>query len=217
MILRILNRFRMAAALATLFTALLSSTLAQAQGNYVVGAGDLLQIEVLEDESLGRSVLVTPSGEITLPLAGSVAAVGRTLSAVQQTLRDRLAPNFAAPPTVFVSLSRQAEGPPVFPTAPTEPPPPVLLDIFALGEVGNRGQLQVAPGTTILQTFSLMGGFTPFAATERIQLRRRDPVTGTERIYPLRYDAILSGRSPNGTAQVADGDVFVVPTRKLFE
>lgn len=214
MILRILNHFRAGFVFAVLFTALLSVPMAEAQGNYVVGPGDLLQIEVLEDDSLGRSVLVTPSGEITLPLAGSVAAVGRTLSAVQQTLRDRLAPNFAEPPTVFVSLSRRAEGPPILPTVPEQP---VLIDIYALGEIGNRGRLQVEPGTTILQTFSLMGGFTPFAATERIQLRRRDPVTGTERIYPLRYNAILNGTSPNGGAQVADGDVFVVPTRKLFE
>jgi polysaccharide export outer membrane protein len=215
MMFRLIARCRRVVLLAAML--LLPAGMAMAQGRYVIGPGDVLQIEVLEDESLSRTVLVAPSGEISLPLAGSVPAVGQTLSTVQETLRQRLAPNFAEPPTVFVALSRQALPEPVIPGPLAPPPPPVLLDVFALGEVGNRGQLQVSPGTTILQAFALMGGFTPFAATERIQLRRRDPVTGRERIYPLRYDAILSGRSPNGSALLADGDVFVVPTRKLFE
>ncbi|UWQ23209.1 polysaccharide biosynthesis/export family protein [Jannaschia sp. W003] len=196
---------------------LMPAAIASAQGRYVIGAGDVLQVEVLEDESLSRTVLVTPSGEISLPLAGSVQAGGQTLSAVQEMLRQRLAPNFAEPPTVFVALSREAIDPPVIPGPAPTPPAPILLDIFALGEVGNRGQIQVEPGTTILQAFALMGGFTPFAASDRIQLRRRDPITGVERIYPLRYSAIISGRSPNGSARLVDGDVFVVPTRKLFE
>jgi polysaccharide export outer membrane protein len=210
----ILNRLPRLRAILLLLASLLPASAALAQGSYVIGAGDVLQVEVLEDESLSRPVLVAPSGEITLPLAGSISAAGRSLTAVQQDLRDRLSPNFAAPPTVFVGLSRQAfEGP----AAPGAAEAAVLLDIFTLGEVGNRGLLRVEPGTTILQAFSLMGGFTPFAATDRIQLRRIDPVTQVERIYTLRYDAIVSGRSPNGRAQLADGDVFVVPTRKLFE
>jgi polysaccharide export outer membrane protein len=185
-----------------------------AQGRYVVGVGDVLQVEVLEDEALSRSVLVAPSGEVTLPLAGSIVASGQTLSAVQETITRRLAPNFANPPTVFVSLTRSALADPLLPQAEEALP---VLGVYTLGEVGGAGLLQVPPGTTVLQGFALMGGFTPFAAVDRIQLRRRDPATGQERIYRLSYNAIIDGRSPNGSVPLRDGDVIVVPTRRLFE
>ena len=186
---------------------------ALAQGEYRIGRGDVLRIEVIEDETLNRSVLVDPSGQITLPLAGAVRAAGRSLSSVQADLRSRLAPNFNAPPTVFVSLERLDVPDPVLPEAEVIE----TVAVYVIGEVGSTGRLELEPGTTLLQAFAQMGGFSPFAATKRIQLRRRDPVTGAERVFPLNYDAILSGRSPNGGVVMAEGDVIVVPTRRLFE
>lgn len=202
-----------AALLLAVAALILSAPPGLAQGRYVVGTGDVLRVEVLEDESLGRSVLVTPSGEITLPLAGSVVAAGQTLSAVQETITRRLSPNFANPPTVFVSLSSGAQA--EVPLAEEQAVEP--LSVYVIGEAGSNGLLAVAPGTTILQAFSLMGGFSPFAAVDRIQLRRRDLSTGQERIYRLSYNAIVEGRSPNGSVPLRNGDVIVVPTRRLFE
>ena len=183
---------------------------ARAQGEYRVNRGDVLRIEVLEDESLSRSVLVAPSGQVTIPLAGPVSAAGRTLSSVQSDVRQLLAPNFSNPPTVFVSLERVREAGPVTPREPE------VVSVYVLGEVGSPGELTLEPGTTLLQAFARMGGFTNFAAKERIQLRRRT-AEGGERIYPLNYEAILAGTSPNGTVVLAEGDVIVVPTRRLFE
>lgn len=209
------------AALASAFAAALVLALAAvlapagpaaAQGEYRLQRGDVVRVEVLEDDSLNRSVLVAPSGQITVPLAGSVTASGRTLSAVQAEVRDRLAPNFSNPPTVFVSLERVREATPGIEVEEEE-----TLSVFVLGEVGSPGRLTLEPGTTLLQALALTGGFTDFAATRRMQLRRRDPQTGVERIFPLDYDLILQGRSPNGTVILGEGDVIVVPTRRLFE
>jgi polysaccharide export outer membrane protein len=200
--------------LLALLAALLLPSLAQAQGEYRINRGDVLSVEVIEDESLNRSVLVAPSGQITLPLAGPVTAVGRTLSAVQAQIRDQLSPNFNQPPTVFVSLQRAFEPPIAFPGAE---PAPVTVSVYVLGEIGSTGRLELEPGTTLLQALAQAGGPTPFAATKRLQLRRRDPATGAERIYTINYDAILEGRSPNGGTLMAEGDIIVAPTRRLFE
>ena len=208
--LRALSSRPLLAALA-LAPSLLLAGPAAAQGEYRVSRGDVLRIEVLEDESLSRSVLVAPSGQVTVPLAGPVAAAGRSLSAVQAEVRERLAPNFSNPPTVFVSLESARE------VVPLPEQPPETVSIFVLGEVGSPGEVQLEPGTTLLQAFARVGGFANFAATKRIQLRRRDPRTGGERIYPINYDAILRGTSPNGSVVMAEGDVIVVPTRRLFE
>ena len=62
-----------------------------------------------------------------------------------------------------------------------------------------------------MQAIAQFGGFTNFAAVKRLQLRR-----GAD-VYTINYDAILDGSSQNGAVRMRDGDVIVVPQRKLFE
>jgi polysaccharide biosynthesis/export protein len=176
--------------------------------DYRVRPGDVLQIEVLEDTTLNRSAIVLPDGQITLPVAGSVRVAGRSLGQVQEELARRLAPGFAAPPTVFVTLSALAERP--------EPAPPRTIDIFVLGAANAPGKVQVSPGTTLLQAIAQAGGLSPFAAKKRIQLRRVDK-SGNEQIYKLDLDAIERGVAGGGATRLVEGDVIVVPQRKLFE
>lgn len=196
--------------------AVLGARAAEAQ-EYRIRPGDVLRIEVIEDPTLNRSVLVPPDGRITVPLAGAVVAGGNTVEGVQASLSSQLAPNFAAPPSVFVSIERLAPATPVAPLVQAAPAEPPTIEVHVLGEVANSGRLGLEPGATVLEAFAEMGGFTPFAATRRIQLRRVDPATNREVIYELDYDAMIAGRSPNGRVTVLDGDVFVVPERRLFE
>ena len=86
-----------------------------------------------------------------------------------------------------------------------------------IGEGAKAGKLSVAPGTTVLQFFAEMGGFSKFAATKRIHLRRSDARTGKETSYLINYDAIESGTSKMGATVLRKGDVIVIPQRKLFE
>lgn len=184
---------------------------AEAQGNYSIRPGDTLRVEVLEDESLNRTLLVLPDGRISAPLAGSVRAAGRTVEQVRRALTSALERSFSVPPTVYVGVAGLAEAPPA---APAEP---AIISIYVLGEANSPGQIDMEPGATVLQLFSRMGGFTNFAALGRIQLRRADPQTGTETIYRLDYKAIQAGTSRNGLTALRDGDVIVVPQRRLFE
>ena len=188
-----------------------AATTATAQQAYRVKPGDVLRIEVVEDSTLNRTVLVAPDGRITVPGAGSITAGGQSVDQIMATLTTQLAPNFANTPNVFVGLEALAPVPPRAPPAPVVKAPDPVVNIFVIGEAAKAGKIPVAPGTTLLQAFAEFGGFTNFAATGRIQLRR-----GTT-IYPINYDAILSGQSPNGQATVAEGDVIVIPQRGLFE
>lgn len=185
----------------------------EAQG-YRIQPGDSLRIEVLEDPSLDRSVLVLPDGSIDFPLAGTLQAAGRTVEELRRALTQALAGNFATEPTVFVSVGalRPVE---VVPPAPEIDAP--TIDVFVTGEVAAPGRKIVPPGTTVLQILAEAGGFTRFAAERRIQLRRTDPRTGAVAIYPYDYNA--TGRAPSipGGTPLAPGDVVVVPERRLFE
>tara|TARA_R110000787_G_scaffold76726_1_gene169055 strand:+ start:10617 stop:11192 length:576 start_codon:yes stop_codon:yes gene_type:complete len=177
---------------------------AQAQG-YQVKAGDTLRIEVLEDSSLNRTVLVAPDGRISIPQAGTLSVRGQSVEAIQNNLTQRLASNFASTPNVFVSIEQLAER-----RERAAPAPDPVIAIYVMGEIGNPGKLDVKPGTNVLQMFAIMGGFTNFAATKRIQLRRDTTV------YRLNYDQIEAG-GQGGQTVLHDGDVIVVPQRRLFE
>ena len=178
--------------------------------DYRVRPGDVLQIEVLEDSTLNRTAIVLPDGQISLPLAGSVRAAGRSLAQVQADLASRLAPNFATAPTVYVTLSALAERTPATPAAPR------LTDIYVLGAANTPGKVEVKPGATLLQALAQAGGVTPFAAKKRIQLRRVDK-SGVEKVYKFDLDAIERGEAGAGATRLMSGDVIVIPQRKLFE
>lgn len=201
--------FMLMAALLTLFT--IGPIAAQAQDGYRIQPGDVLRIEVLEDPGLNRSALVSPDGRVAIPLAGSVPAAGRTVEQIQSAFSTQLADNFAVTPTVFVSIERVAERMPAAAAAPA------TIDVFVMGEANRPGRITVEPGTTVLQLFAEVGGFSRFAATRRIQLRRVDPAAQKENIHIIDYDAIERGASMRGSTVLADGDVIVVPQRGLFE
>ncbi len=176
---------------------------AQSAG-YRIQRGDTLTVTVLEDDSLNRQVLVLPDGRVSVPLAGSVQAAGQTVEAVERAITDRLASNFAVRPNVFVSVVSVIEDEETFP-------------IFVLGRVGSPGVREVESGTTLLQAVALAGGLDRFAATKRIQLRRTDPQTGQERLFLFNYRAVERGGSIESMITLREGDVILVPERRLFE
>jgi polysaccharide export outer membrane protein len=176
--------------------------------DYRLRAGDVVQIEVLEDPTLNRSAIVLPDGQISLPIAGSIRAAGRSLEQVQSDLISRLAPSFTSTPTVFVTLSALAER--------REPEPERTVSIYVLGAANAPGKVEVSPGATFLQAIAQAGGPSPFAAKKRIQLRRVDK-SGVEQVYKLDLDAIERGTSGDGVTRLVEGDVIFIPQRRLFE
>jgi len=182
---------------------------ATAQSDYRIQPGDRLQIEVLEDPELNRTVLVLPDGSISFPLAGTIRAGGRSIDTVARTLAAELASDFAVEPTVLVSVAALA---PQGQITAAE-----LMDIYILGEANAPGRRQVETGTTLLQFLAEAGGLSRFAAEKRIQLRRIDPASGQERVYRFNYRDMGGAKSISGTTVLAPGDVIVVPERRLFE
>lgn len=184
--------------------------LAAAQNGYAIRPGDTLRVEVIEDSTLNRQVLVLPDGTISFPYAGAVAAAGRSTGQIERTLSSAMASNFAAPPTVYVSV---ASIPPAKVTERVKP----TINVYLMGEVATPGLKEVAPGTTLLQALSQAGGFTKFAAVKRVQLRRTDPQGGRERVYKFNYKALAAGAALPGSIVLGEGDVILVPERGLFE
>lgn len=195
--------------------ALFVATAATAQEGYSVRTGDTLAVEVIQDPSLNRSVLVLPNGTIDFPFAGSVRASGRTPPQIGAAISAAIASNFNAPPTVFVSV--QQLRPRVASTGSRTPAPDPTIDIFFLGEWNTPGAREVDPGITMLQALAQGGGFTNFAAQKRIQLRRTNTQTGAVQTVIINYAAIADGSEIIRDFTLQDGDVLVAPERRLFE
>ncbi|MCU9848001.1 polysaccharide biosynthesis/export family protein [Defluviimonas sp. WL0024] len=204
-----------------LLVAVLLVPAAWAQSGYRIQAGDLLQMEVLEDPSLNRSLLVLPDGTVSLPLVGTVRATGQTVEGLRSSITSALASNFASPPTVFLSVGQLNPMTTAVNAANAQAAAASIavgptIAIYALGEVTTQGRRDVAKGTTLLQFLAETGGLTRFAAAKRIQLRRVDKATGTEKVYRYNYNAVKAGAQAPSIV-LREGDVIVVPERRLFE
>ena len=208
---RFLRQFALACIALTAALVSLSAGPAQAQQGYSIRSGDVLGIEVLEDPSLSREVLVLPDGSFSFPFVGTVQAGGRTTAQVASQLTSGISSNFAAEPNVFVSVRT------LRPTVPAQSVAPATISVYFLGEVNGPGLKPVVPGSTLLQALSQSGGFTNFAALKRIQLRRTDPATQRQYITTFNYKALSNGAALSQDVVLADGDVILVPQRRLFE
>ena len=202
------------AVMALAMSVVMGVTSAVAQDGYRVRAGDTLTIEVLEDPSLNRNVLVTPDGSISFPFAGSFLVRGFTTGQIADRLSGAISGNFATRPNVFVSVSTLREVRPVGPSGPAEDP---TITIYFMGEVNDPGARAGEPGTTFLQALSQAGGLTNFASERRIQVRRTDPHTLVETVVSINYRALERGARMHQNIVLAEGDVILVPQRRLFE
>lgn len=189
----------------TVFLSTLTS--AEAQSNYRVRTGDTLEIQVLEDPSLNRSVRVLPDGRFSFPFAGTLRAAGLTIPQIERNIRVGIASNFATEPNVFVFVVPEER----------EPLDPETINIYLLGEFNTPGLAEMPPGTTILQALSMGGGLTRFAALKRLQLRRTNSKTGVQTVRKINYKALANGAALGNDIVLKDGDVILVPERRLFE
>jgi polysaccharide export outer membrane protein len=200
----------MAAALALVIAA----TMAMSQSSYRLKDGDVVNLEVLEDASLNRSLVVLPDGTINVPFAGTIRAAGQTVSQVQAAITSGISPQFATRPNVFVSVNPKPDDP-LPPPAPVQPEEEETIKIYFMGEVNEPGLREVSPGTTFLQGVSTSGGLTRFAATKRLQLRRTSG--GRPTLITINYHALSRGAQLEQDIILHEGDVILVPERRLFE
>lgn len=203
-----LLRFMLAPVLTLALGMVMTFTPAASAQQYGVRAGDRLEIQVVEDESLNRAVTVLPGGSISFPYAGNLNVGGQSASTIANRISQSLTGVMASPPTVFVNVI------PLEPVPMAQEAEDVVVNIYIMGEAAQPGAKAVPPGTTFLQALSQAGGLTPFAATKRIQLRRAK-VPG--QVVTVNYAAIMRGAAMNLDPVLGEGDVIIIPERSLFE
>ena len=167
-------------------------------------AGDSISISVYQDPKLDRQLLISPNGMISIPLAGQIRAAGLTPSTLENLLKTRLKDKYSTDLDISVA---------VLGSKPLEED--LKPRIFVTGEVLRPGPFLIRTKTNVMQAISLAGGFGPFAAKQRIQVRRH--INGADAIYVFDYDSFFNGLNLTNNIDLRAGDVVIVPERGLLE
>lgn len=129
---------------------------ANAFEDYRVGTEDLLEIGVFEVPELSRTVRVSASGEISLPLLGAVPVAGLSPMQVEQKLTDLLRRSYVKDPQVSVFL-KEYRSDPVSVVGAVKVPglyyiqrEKSLIEVLAMAQGFSEGQQQ--PGRNIVIT-----------------------------------------------------------------
>jgi polysaccharide export outer membrane protein len=138
---------------------------------YTLDSGDKLRVVVFGQEGLSNSYTVDPSGNITMPLIGSVPARGGTTAALQQAIASRLRQGYIREPHVAVEVE-------------------AYRPFFILGEVTLPGQYPYVANMTVETAVAIAGGYTPRAFKFQVEISRPiDGVTTRQKVpatFPVR-------------------------------
>jgi polysaccharide biosynthesis/export protein len=199
-----------------IFSGLMAGFLALTAGtaladNYRLRPGDTVDLTVWQDQKLNRQAVVAPDGVITFPLVGHIKAGGLTTVQAESLIKSKLQPKYVEDLDVSVSYIQSPKK-----DAPTTPKKEHEWTVFVTGEVAKPGAFVVPnKNLTALQAIALSGGVGPFGANKRIQIHRK--TSSGEYVYEFNYALYEKGKNLDGNIALRDGDVIVVPEKKLFE
>jgi polysaccharide export outer membrane protein len=174
--------------------ALIATQLAEAQGaesDYMMHAGDELEVSVWKEVDLQRKILVRPDGKFSFPLTGEVQAAGRSPAEIRADIESRLRAYIPEPVVTVTVTGVNGNG------------------IYVIGQVNKPGAFVMNPRLSVLQALSVAGGTTPFAKLDNIIVIRM--TGGTQRSLPFQYNQVSEGKNLAQNIALEAGDVVVVP------
>ncbi len=187
--------------------------------DYAVGPGDVLKIAVFDVPELDRTARVAESGEITLPLIGSVEVAGLTVQGVHDRLTALLGHRFVVDPQVDVRVETFAS-----------------QRVAVMGRVEKPGVYSLSRSASRIVDLVGQAGGVSAQAARRIELypvEERPAARGATSEAVAGKDATLAalrGRKPIvidlfdlmnlsdpvSTLALRDGDVVFVPDQGNF-
>ncbi len=160
--------------------------------SFVIGADDVLAVNVWKEPDISRSVPVRSDGKITLPLVGELQAGGQTPRQLQTEIATKLR-NFISEPEVTVMVQE------------------IRSQRFnILGQVSKPGSYLISNSARVLDAIAVAGGFRDFAKKKSIYVLRPTPNGGQTRLA-FNYSDVVKGKSPEQNVELRPHDTIVVP------
>jgi polysaccharide export outer membrane protein len=160
-----------------------------ANGEYIIGVGDVISISVLGHQEMSVHQRVRQDGRVGVLLIGDVEAKGKRPSALKAELEGRFK-DYIVSPSVVVNVDE---------TMP--------LSVLVAGEVARPGVYPLEQDPRLVHALALGGGLTDFASRSSIYVVRSEP-------KPIRirftYDSIFRIAGGAGDFQLRRGDLVEV-------
>jgi protein involved in polysaccharide export with SLBB domain len=150
--------------------------------------GDVIRIRVWPDTTLGGTFSVEENGTASLPLAGEVQLVGRSIDDIRAMLRE---------------LYRETLKAPVVNVTP-------MFRVSILGAVERPGLYLIDPTQTLFDLVSIAGGFRRDAKEEEMRILRD---TG---VIELNATRALEVGGTDLNLALRPGDRVIVPESRSF-
>ncbi|MCF8096049.1 MAG: polysaccharide export protein [Desulfobacteraceae bacterium] len=166
---------------------------AESSGEYILGAGDVLDVMVYGEPEISRTVFVRIDGRISLPLAGEVKASGSSPAGLAERITEKLE-RFLEEPEVAVILAESRS-----------------KVYYILGQVASPGEYPITRKVTVIQAIARAGGFREWAKKDRIMIVSGPEDEKEEKISYFNYDKFLKQDAEGRNTVIQPGDTIVIP------
>ncbi len=161
--------------------------------NYIVGAGDTLNIIVWRNPELSLSVPVRPDGKISTPLVDELVAQGKTSIEIAREVEKALG-KFVRDPVVTVIITNFVG--------------PYSEQIRVVGEAAKPQALPYKQKMTVLDVMVAVGGLTDFADGNSASITRASE--GDKR-YSVRLNDLIKRGDISANVEMRPGDILIIP------
>ena len=162
-----------------------------ASTEYLIGLGDVLEIQVWKEPELTRPLTVRLDGRISLPLVGDIVAANKSPETLARDLEEKLK-TYIAEPSVTVILQQSTS-----------------RRYYILGKIVNAGEFNIDTPLTILQVLARSGGFQEWAKKDKIMIIRSEGEK--EKFLTFNYEALIEDGDISQNIEIAPGDTIIVP------
>lgn len=164
------------------------------QGDYQIGAGDTVNINVWRNPEVSLSVPVRPDGKITTPLVEDLQAAGKTSTELARDIEKALAKYIQQPMVTVIVTSFVG---------------PYTQQIRVIGQAARPQALAYRQGMSLMDVLIAVGGITDFAAGNKANIIRT--VDGKRQSLPVRLQDLLRDGDISANVAVLPGDILVIP------
>jgi polysaccharide biosynthesis/export protein len=160
--------------------------------SFIIGADDVLAINVWKEQEVSRTVPVRSDGKISLPLVGEVTAAGRTPLQLEKDISTKLLSYMTDPEVTVIVQQINSQ------------------KYNILGQVGRPGSYPLTGMITIVDAIASAGGFRDFAKKKGVYILRLDSA-GHESRIPFNYQDFIKGKDTNQNITLQPRDTIIVP------
>ncbi len=166
---------------------------------YTLFPGDQIDVIIQSAPELSRTLTIAPDGRISMPMAGSIMAAGRTIPWLEQAVRTEMAKQLVDPTTAITSRAFAPQ------------------NIFVGGQVAQQGTYAMSGPIGSLEAIIMAGGFLPSAKTREVAILRRAANGGLMMRVIDHKRGLKNVRSYADNMQLKRGDIIFIPRNSLSE